>query len=103
MNREFIDTLRNCFNTSFAAKPIFWALSWVLNERTLWNTRTEILPGRKQSMKSHIYELAMQASRRQVLKGVAGATALAAGAGTLGAFPKDARADFRADLLKKIG
>jgi len=54
-------------------------------------------------MKSHIYELAMQASRRQVLKGVAGATALAAGAATLGSFPKDARADFRADLLKIPG
>src|SRR3954463_4802605 len=55
------------------------------------------------SMKSHTYELAMQASRRQVLKGVAGATALAAGAATLGAFPKGARADFRADLLKIPG
>lgn len=54
-------------------------------------------------MKSHIYELAMQASRRQVLKGMAGATALAAGAATLGSFPKDARADFRADLLKIPG
>lgn len=54
-------------------------------------------------MKSHIYELAMQASRRQVLKGMAGATALAAGATTLGGFPKDARADFRADLLKIPG
>jgi multiple sugar transport system substrate-binding protein len=54
-------------------------------------------------MKSHIYELAMQASRRQVLKGVAGATALAAGAAALGSFPKDARADFRADLLKIPG
>jgi multiple sugar transport system substrate-binding protein len=55
------------------------------------------------SMKSHIYELAMQASRRQVLKGMAGAGALAAGAATLGGFPKDARADFRADLLKIPG
>jgi multiple sugar transport system substrate-binding protein len=55
------------------------------------------------SMKSHIYELAMQASRRQVLKGMAGAGALAAGAATLGSFPKDARADFRADLLKIPG
>jgi multiple sugar transport system substrate-binding protein len=54
-------------------------------------------------MKTHIYELAMQASRRQVLKGMAGATALAAGATTLGAFPKDARAEFRADLLKIPG
>src|SRR3954447_5295183 len=54
-------------------------------------------------MKSHIYELAMQANRRQVLKGMAGATALAAGAATLGSFPKDARADFRADLLKIPG
>jgi multiple sugar transport system substrate-binding protein len=45
----------------------------------------------------------MQASRRQVLKGVAGATALAAGAAALGSFPKDARADFRADLLKIPG
>src|ERR1700754_5187948 len=54
-------------------------------------------------MKSHIYELAMQASRRQVLKGMAGATALAAGAATLGSFPKDARDDFRADLLKIPG
>jgi multiple sugar transport system substrate-binding protein len=55
------------------------------------------------SMKSHIYELAMQASRRQVLKGMAGAGAVAAGAATLGSFPKDARADFRADLLKIPG
>jgi multiple sugar transport system substrate-binding protein len=54
-------------------------------------------------MKSHIYELAMQASRRQVLKGMAGAGAVAAGAATLGSFPKDARADFRADLLKIPG
>src|SRR3954470_14600406 len=54
-------------------------------------------------MKSHTYELAMQANRRQVLKGMAGATALAAGAATLGSFPKDARADFRADLLKIPG
>jgi multiple sugar transport system substrate-binding protein len=45
----------------------------------------------------------MQASRRQVLKGMAGAGAVAAGAATLGSFPKDARADFRADLLKIPG
>src|SRR5215471_12813169 len=55
------------------------------------------------SIKSNIFELAMQASRRQVLKGVAGATAVAAGAANLGSFPKDARADFRTDLLKIPG
>jgi hypothetical protein len=27
MNREFIDTPRNCFNTSSPQKPIFWAHS----------------------------------------------------------------------------
>ena len=57
-------------------------------------------------MKREIYELAMQASRRDVLKGMAGASAVAMTGGSLGGFAKSASADeasFRKDLLKIPG
>ncbi|HVM82755.1 MAG TPA: sugar ABC transporter substrate-binding protein, partial [Candidatus Binatia bacterium] len=55
-------------------------------------------------MKLETYEMIMraQASRRNVLKGMAGASALAAGAGSLGGFVKSARADDEAAFRKAL-
>ncbi|HVT52578.1 MAG TPA: hypothetical protein VHE77_13460 [Dongiaceae bacterium] len=55
-------------------------------------------------MRVETYEMIMraQASRRSVLKGMASASAVAMGAGTMGAFVKSARADDEADLRKAL-
>jgi len=54
-------------------------------------------------MKTHIYEMAVRASRREVLKGMAGAGAIAAvGAGGIGSFARPAAADASSDFRKAL-